>query len=126
MSPGQGLTLGDGLLTASEIAKFDLEAEIIILSACNTNLDSKMDAEGLAGLSTAFLIAGAQSLLVTHWEVDTKVSAFITTTAVERFRSSPEAGLSSALGYAIDRVRETPGWEHPAMWAPFSVIGDRF
>jgi CHAT domain-containing protein len=113
------------LLTASEIANLKLEAEIIILSACNTNLDSKMDAEGLAGLSTAFLIAGAQSLLVTHWEVDTEVSAFITTTTIERFRNTPEGGLSNALGYALDRVRETPRWEHPAMWAPFSVIGDR-
>jgi CHAT domain-containing protein len=115
----------DGLLTASEIAEMDLAAELVILSACNTNLDSRMDAEGLSGLSTAFLFAGVKSLMVTHWAVDSEVSAFITTSTIERYREEPEFGISSALGYAIDRVREQSKWDHPAIWAPFSVIGDR-
>ncbi len=125
MTPGYLGGGGDGLLTASEIARLELEAEIIILSACNTNLDRGTGVDNLSGLASAFLVAGAQSLLVTHWEVETNVSAFISTSVVDRYREFPENGLSNALASTIDLVREVPQWNHPAFWAPFSVIADR-
>ena len=62
--------------------------------------------------------------MVTHWAVDSNVSAFITTTTIRRYRAEPELGLANALKYTIDKVREIPGWDHPAFWAPFNVIGD--
>ena len=125
MTPGQLGSEGDGLLTASEIARLELEAEIVVLSACNTNLDRGIGVNSLSGLASAFLVAGAQSLLVTHWEVETNVSAFISTSVVDRYRDFPEYGLSNALASTIDLVREVPQWSHPAFWAPFSVIADR-
>jgi CHAT domain-containing protein len=138
LTPGEGQTLADGLLTASEIAKMDLNAELVILSACNTNFDDKLPfvyppaiekrsseilPNVISGLSTAFFHAGAQSLMVTHWSIDSKVAAFITTTTIKRYRARPKLGLSNALTYTIDKVRAEPGWDHPRFWAPFSVIG---
>lgn len=125
MTPGYIGGGGDGLLTASEIASLELQAEIVILSACNTYLDRGMGVDSLSGLASAFLVAGAQSLLVTHWEVETNVSAFISTSVVDRYKDFPEYGLSNALASTIDLVREVPQWSHPAFWAPFSVIADR-
>jgi CHAT domain-containing protein/tetratricopeptide (TPR) repeat protein len=124
LTPGSTQSAGDGLLTASEIAEMELNADLVILSACNTNLDGNVNGDGIAGLSTAFLYAGVESLMVTHWEVESRVAAFITTRTLEKYRLAPEEGLAKALMYAIDEARETPGWEHPAFWAPFSVIGD--
>jgi CHAT domain-containing protein len=124
LTPGDGKTTGDGLLTATEISEMDLNAELVILSACDTNLDEQMDAKGLPGLATAFLYAGVQSLMVTHWPVDTRVSSFITTTTINRYRNDPTAGIANALMFAISETRKKPGWDHPSIWGPFSIIGD--
>jgi CHAT domain-containing protein len=63
----------DGLLTTSKIATLKLNADWVVLSACNTAAGNAPDAEALSGLASAFLFAGARSLLVTHWRVDSDV-----------------------------------------------------
>jgi CHAT domain-containing protein len=60
----------DGLLTASEVAMLKLNADFVVLSACNTAAGDKPGAEALSGLARAFFYAGAKSLVVSHWEVD--------------------------------------------------------
>ncbi|MBT3910341.1 MAG: CHAT domain-containing protein, partial [Rhodospirillaceae bacterium] len=68
--PKTGTILDDGLLTASEIAQLKLNADMVILSACNkAAADGTPGAEGLSGLAKAFFYAGSRSLLVTHWPV---------------------------------------------------------
>ena len=61
----------DGLLTASEIAQLKLNADWVVLSACNTIAGDKPGAEALSGLARAFFYAGARALLVSHWAVET-------------------------------------------------------
>jgi CHAT domain-containing protein len=60
----------DGLLTASEVAQLELDADWVVLSACNTAAGEKGDAEPLSGLARAFFYAKARSLLVSHWPVN--------------------------------------------------------
>src|SRR5262249_45586094 len=60
----------DGLLTASEVAQLELDADWAVLSACNTAAGEKGDAEALSGLARAFFYAKARALLVTHWYVN--------------------------------------------------------
>ncbi len=62
--------LDDGLLTASEVAQLKLNADWVVLSACNTAAGDKPGAEALSGLARAFFYAGARALLVSHWAVD--------------------------------------------------------
>jgi CHAT domain-containing protein len=65
----------DGLLTASKIATFKLDADWVVLSACNTAAaDGTPDAGGLSGLAKAFFYAGARSLLVSHWSVPSQAT----------------------------------------------------
>ena len=64
----------DGLLTASEVAELKLNADWVVLSACNTGAGDKPDAEAFSGLARAFFYAGARSLLVSHWPVWSKAS----------------------------------------------------
>ena len=67
--PAEGTAADDGLLTASEIARLDLNAEWVVLSACNTAAGGEPGAEGLSGLAKAFFYAGSRALLVSHWPV---------------------------------------------------------
>ena len=60
----------DGLLTASEVAALKLNADWMVLSACNTAAGDKPGADGLSGLARAFFYAGARALLVSHWQLD--------------------------------------------------------
>ena len=60
----------DGLLTASEVAQLKLNADWVVLSACNTASAEKPGAEALSGLARAFFYAGARSLIVSNWEVE--------------------------------------------------------
>lgn len=57
----------DGLLTASEVARLKLNAEWVVLSACNTAAGDKPGAEALSGLARAFFYSAARALLVSHW-----------------------------------------------------------
>ena len=64
------ITDNDGLLTASEIRELELNAEIVVLSACNTAAGDIDSDEGLSGLASAFIFAGCQIIVASHWSVD--------------------------------------------------------
>ncbi|WP_371395315.1 CHAT domain-containing protein [Fretibacter rubidus] len=126
LTPGAASNPGpdqDGLLTQSEISRMPLDADWVILSACNTAAGDAQSAAGLSGLASAFLYAGADSLLVSHWPVRDDVAAFLTVKTVK----NTQAGMSKsqALRAAINDLRKSrlKGAEHPAIWAPFVVVG---
>ena len=79
----------DGLLTASEIAQLKLNADWVVLSACNTIAGDKPGAEALSGLARAFMYAGARSLLVSHWAVDLKAAKRLTTATFDILDAEP-------------------------------------
>ena len=130
--PPQASEQDDGLLTASEIAALKLNADWVILSACNTAAgDGSEGAPGLSGLARAFFFAGARNLLVSHWPVRDDVAARITVDAIRRQQSDPRLPRSEALQQAMRAIRndsshdsKSDTWAHPNAWAPFSLIGD--
>ena len=115
----------DGLLRASEVALLDMDAEWVILSACNTGGPDRPGAAGLSGLASAFLYAGARNLLVSHWEVADDVARSLTVPTVESFYRDgldPAEGLRRAVIALIDESGD-PRLQHPAYWAPFVYVG---
>jgi CHAT domain-containing protein len=118
----------EGLLTASQAARLDLNADWVVLSACNTaGGDGEPGAQGFSGLARAFFYAGAKSLLVSHWPVRDDAAARVTTGLFQRLRETPglakaEAHRRSVLAL-IDDARD-PTLAHPAVWAPFVVAGE--
>jgi len=124
--PAQASDADDGLLAASEISQLKLNAEWVILSACNTAAaDGTPGAEGLSGLAKAFFYAGARSLLVSHWAVASDATVGITTRMFEE--AVKGVGKAEALRRAMCALRATPGkphYAHPAFWAPFVVVGE--
>ena len=115
----------DGLLTTSEIAALTLNADWVVLSACNTASGEKGSAEALTGLARAFLYAGAQALLVSQWEVYSEAAVRLTTHAFAQLRINPAIGRSEGLRRSMTALIEKGDfYAHPAYWAPFIVVGD--
>jgi CHAT domain-containing protein len=125
--PDQPSELDDGLLTASEVAQLKLNADWVVLSACNTIAGDKPGAEALSGLARAFFYAGARALLVSHWAVDSEAATRLTTSTFDLLKNEPKIGRAEALRRAmLAYVDDTssPRNAYPAMWGPFALIGE--
>ncbi len=115
----------DGLLTASEIARLKLNADWVIMSACNTAAGGKVGGEALSGLARAFFYAGARALLVSHWYVNSQATVKLITTAFAEIEKDPHIGPSQAMRLSMIAMIVGGGANaHPANWAPFVVVGE--
>jgi CHAT domain-containing protein len=126
---------GEALLTASRVLGLNLDANLVILSACNSGGPSGGGASGagesLSGLARSFFFAKARALLVTHWEVSDQVAALLVVLTVNNMKEHPSEGVTGALRQAqlslLDRAadgRLPAEIAHPFFWAPFAVIGE--
>jgi tetratricopeptide (TPR) repeat protein len=118
----------DGFLTASEIATLKLDADWVILSACNTAAGARKgeNAEALSGLAQAFFYAGARALLVSHWEVGSQAAVKLTTRAFAELKADPKIGRAEAFRRSMrELIANGVLYEaHPEQWAPFVLVGE--
>lgn len=125
--PERPTELDDGLLTSSEVAQLKLNADWVVLSACNTMAGDKPGAEAMSGLARAFFYAGARSLLVTHWAVDSAAATRLTTSTFDLMKKDPAVGRAEALRQAMLAFlndESSPDNANPALWGPFAIIGE--
>ncbi len=126
---------GDGLLTMDEILGLKLDADWVVLSACNTAAGNGAGAEAVSGLGRAFLYAGARALLITHWEVNSTVANVLVTDIFKRQAANPKLSPSQAMRRAKLAMIDGPGYAdtdggslfsyaHPVFWAPFALFGE--
>jgi CHAT domain-containing protein len=132
-APVQAESAKDAFLASDEVQELKMDADLVIVSACNTAGPGGAAGESLSGLARAFFFAGTRGLLVTHWSVDDDSAEFITTRTMLGMK--PGATLKDttlALRQAkLDRLMTagSPGgpsivFSHPFAWAPFVLIGD--
>ena len=112
----------DGALLASEIAQLDLDAELVLLSACNTAYGDQDYNETLSGLTSSFLIAGAKSLIVSNWAIDSKSTPDFTTEIFNILLKDETLTVPKALQLATKKIR-SQGFDHPFYWASLSYAG---
>ena len=109
----------------------DLNAELVILAACNTGGGAAAGAgESLSGLARSFFFAGARSLLVTHWDANDASTTYLTALFLGALQANPAAGPAAALATAQRRMLdEATGGNasagHPFYWAVAALIGGR-
>ncbi len=118
----------DGLLDTSEILDLKLDADLVVLSACDTG-GSGGDAtttgmqgggEALGGLARAVIYAGGRALIVSHWSVDSVATVRLMTGMF----SAPSPTKAEALTHAQVVLQQSEQFSHPYYWAPFTIVGD--
>ena len=126
---------GDGLLTMEEILGLKLDADWVVLSACNTGAGAGAGAEAASGLGRAFFYAGTRALLVTNWSVHSQSARELVTDLFKRQAQDPKLSRGEALrqammaladgsGYVVADGKTEFAYAHPLFWAPYSIIGD--
>jgi CHAT domain-containing protein len=134
-APSVSGTPGDGLLTMEEILALKLDADWVVLSACNTGAAAGAGAEAASGLGRAFFYAGTRAILVTNWSVHSASARELVTDLFRRQSADRKITRGEALRQAMIALLDGPGfvdaqgktafsYAHPLFWAPYSIIGD--
>jgi CHAT domain-containing protein len=117
------------LLTASDVVNLNLDANLVILSACNSGGPGQENGgESLSGLARAFFYAGARAMMVTHWSVNDQTTAFLVASSLKQIRAGQ--GAAEALRSAQLDLLEAAGKAmpadlgHPFYWAAFALVGE--
>jgi CHAT domain-containing protein len=122
-----------GLLTLSDILGLKMDADWVVLSACNTAAGDGAGAEAVSGLGRGFFYAGSRALLVTHWPVETRSARLLVTQTFERYANTPNMSRAEALKQASLAVMQSSAesggkplfsYAHPVFWAPYALVGD--
>lgn len=124
----------DGLLTMDKVIALRLDADWVVLSACNTAAGEGSGSEAVSGLGRAFFFAGARAILVSNWPVDSVASRQLMTDLFKRQQQNQGLAksevLRQAMLYQVDQGGMKEGstmkysYAHPLFWAPFVVVGD--
>ena len=125
--PDKPTEFDDGLLQASEVAQLKLNADWVVLSACNTASSDGVGAEALSGLARAFLYAGARSLVVSNWDVGDEPTKKLMSNLFDISAKNPNLSHGEALREAMLKLlneAKTPDDAHPRVWAPFVIVGE--
>jgi len=115
-----GPDASQALLTSGLVLDLDLDADLVVLSACNSG-GGAAAGESLSTLARAFFFSGARGLLVTHWYVNDVAAARVAATTLLNIREG--AAPAEALRKAQLDLMKVPGASHPGLWAPFALIG---
>jgi CHAT domain-containing protein len=117
------------LLTLEDVLGLKLNADWVVLSACNTAAGDGAGAEAVSGLGRGFFYAGSRALLLTHWPVETVSARLLVTEIFERYARNPDISRAQALNEAMLAVIDSPGtseysYAHPLFWAAYAIFGD--
>lgn len=112
------------LLTLEDVLSLKLNADWVVLSACNTaGADGKAE-DALTGLARGFFFAGSRSLLVTHWSVESESAMLLTTHTFAAYKKDPALRRSEALRLAMLETMKSKWYAHPTYWAPYALVGE--
>ena len=112
------------LLTLEDVLGLKLNADWVVLSACNTAGADGRAEEALSGLARGFFFAGSRSLLVTHWSVESESAMLLTTHTFAAYKKDPKIRRAEALKQAMVETMKLPQYAHPAFWAPYALVGE--
>jgi len=123
----------DGYLDLAEIADLNLDAWLVVLSACETSVGRQRNGEGVESLARAFLLAGAQQVVASQWKVSDQSTAIFMERFYQALGSSDVAGALLEARRALARggnftdrlsrwARRSNSYVHPYHWAPFVLI----
>lgn len=113
----------DGNLFSGEIYNLDLNAEMVVLSACQTGLGKFSKGEGVIGLSRALIYAGAKNIIVSFWSVADESTAELMVDFYKNLLHKKDQNFREALQQAKVNMIQRKTYSAPYYWAPFVMIG---
>ena len=113
----------DGFLTLEDIYNLNLNADLVVLSACETALGKEIKGEGLIGLTRGFMYAGTPRVVASLWKVDDVATADLMR-LFYKFMLQQHLAPAPALRAAQLRMSEQKRWSDPYYWAGFIIQGD--
>jgi len=123
----------NGFLTLEKVLTLKLNAEWVVLSACNTAGGQGTGAEAYSGLGRAFFFAGARSILVSQWPVESKATEKLITATLQNYATNQTLGRAEALRLAeldmidnkyVEYGNQKISLAHPLFWSAFSLVGE--
>ena len=108
----------NGFLTVAEIMKMKLDADIAVLSACDSGR-GRVTGEGVVGLSRAYLSAGVPTVVVSLWPVSDQATAVL----MVEFYKALQAGETKAAALRKATLKNRERFHEPRLWAPFTIYG---
>ena len=128
LSQPAGDSTEDGLLEAWEIMNLDLDADLVVLSACDTARGRIGAGEGVIGLTWAFFVAGSPTTIVSQWSVESASTTELMLNFHRNLRTVDGARnamtKAEALRQAQLKLLRTSRYQHPFFWAGFVIVGD--
>ncbi|MBI2833357.1 MAG: CHAT domain-containing protein, partial [Acidobacteria bacterium] len=124
-APPRGGAVDDGLLEAWEMMRLDLDADLVVLSACETARGRVAAGEGVIGMTWALFVAGATSVVVSHWKVDASSTTDLMVELHRQIRRA-KSSKAEALRRASLLLLQSERYRHPYYWAPFVLVGDAY
>ena len=106
-----------------EIRDLKLNAEFVVLSACNTAAGDGNSNEGLSGLASAFIFAGARSIMASHWSVESHTTQLLITNFFRNLKKFEGISRSQAMRQSMKELFLEKQYQHPIFWAPFVLVG---
>ena len=122
----QGNPNEDGLLEAWEMKDLDLNADMVILSACETARGRVSNGEGVIGMSWALFIAGVPTTVASQWKVESSSTTELMLEFHRQLLSGKNISKAEALRRASLKLMKTAKYKHPSYWAGFVIVGDGF
>jgi len=113
----------DGLLEAWELLEMNLNADLAVLSACETGRGAASVGEGMVGLSWAFFMAGTPRMVASQWKVESASTAELMIEFHRQVRVSPNNSVAKSLQTAMLKQLKKPAVRHPFFWSGFIAIG---
>lgn len=112
------------LLLLEDVMTLRLNADWVVLSACNTAAADGQSSEALSGLARGFFYAGARSLLVTHWAVESASAQQLMSETFRAYANDKSLSRADALRNAQLKLMSDQKYGHPFFWAPYALVGD--
>ncbi len=113
----------DNNLTQNEISSWNISAELVVLSACDTALGKHIEGEGPLGLSRAFIEAGAKRVIASLWPIDDEASAELMKNFYHNLYKKNQTPID-ALANAQRTLKTNGKWSHPYYWSGFNFVGN--
>ena len=124
----------EALLTLEDVLQLKMDADWVVLSACNTAAADGQGSEAVSGLGRGFFYAGSRALLVTHWSVDSESAKDLVTHTFSSYSKDPQMTRAKALQLAMQHIRSSNAMDsagkpsyslaHPLFWAPYALVGE--